>query len=108
MHVFFRIHALFCDYRKESAMKTRVALIGIIVEDMTSTEALNNLLHEYSTYIIGRMGVPYRSKKICVISIIIDASNDIISSLSGKIGKLNGINVKTMYSKVESDSDEQE
>ena len=87
-------------------MKTRVALIGIIVEDMTSIESLNNLLHEYAEYIIGRMGVPYRNRKICVISIIIDAENDVISSLSGKLGKLKGINVKTMYSKLENDKDE--
>ena len=84
-------------------MKTRVALIGIIVEEMTYIETLNNLLHEYRDYIVGRMGVPYRSKKISIISIIIDAPNDIISSLSGKLGKLKGINVKTMYSKIESD-----
>ena len=88
-------------------MKTRVALIGIIVEEMTYIEALNNLLHEYRDYIVGRMGVPYRSKKISIISVIIDAPNDIISSLSGKLGKLKGINVKTMYSKIESDLDEE-
>ena len=89
-------------------MKTRVALIGIIVEEIKSTEALNALLHEYGEYIIGRMGVPYKSRKICVISVIIDAPNDIISALSGKLGRLEGINVKTMYSKVESDIDEQD
>ena len=87
-------------------MKTRVALIGIIVEEPGSIECLNNLLHEYADYIIGRMGLPYKTRKICVISIIIDAPNDIISALSGKLGKLSGINVKTMYSKVESDIDE--
>lgn len=80
-------------------MDTRIALIGIIVEDSSKTEKLNAILHEYGTYIIGRMGIPYREKDVCVISIVIDASNDVISSLSGKLGMIKGINVKTMYSK---------
>ncbi|AGF58423.1 MULTISPECIES: TM1266 family iron-only hydrogenase system putative regulator [Clostridium] len=80
-------------------MDTRIALIGIIVEDMNSTDKLNNILHEYSQYMIGRMGIPYREKGISIISIVVDASNDVISSLSGKLGMVPGINVKTMYSK---------
>ncbi|KEZ85725.1 iron-only hydrogenase system regulator [Clostridium sulfidigenes] len=80
-------------------METRIALIGIIVEDTTATEKLNNTLHDYGQYIVGRMGVPYRDKEVCVISVIIDATNDIISSLSGKLGMLDGITVKTIYSK---------
>lgn len=80
-------------------METRIALIGIIVEDLDKTEKLNSILHEYSTYIIGRMGLPYREKDVCVISIVIDADNDVISSLSGKLGMIKGISVKTMYSK---------
>lgn len=80
-------------------METRIALIGIIVEDMDATEKLNSILHEYGQYIIGRMGIPYREKGISVISIVIDASNDVISSLSGKLGMIKGISVKTMYSK---------
>ncbi|HAR85751.1 MULTISPECIES: TM1266 family iron-only hydrogenase system putative regulator [unclassified Clostridium] len=80
-------------------METRIALIGIIVEDTTATEKLNNILHDYGQYIVGRMGVPYRDKEVCVISVIIDATNDIISSLSGKLGMLDGITVKTIYSK---------
>lgn len=80
-------------------METRIALIGIIVEDTTTTEKLNNILHDYGQYIVGRMGVPYRYKEVCVISVIIDATNDIISSLSGKLGMLDGITVKTIYSK---------
>lgn len=80
-------------------MDTRIALIGIIVEDMKSTDKLNSVLHEYSQYMIGRMGIPYREKDVSIISIVIDASNDIISSLSGKLGMIPGINVKTMYSK---------
>ena len=81
-------------------METRIALIGIIVEDIKSTEKLNEILHEYSKYIVGRMGIPYRQKNVSIISVVIDASNDIISSLSGKLGMIQGINVKTVYSKV--------
>ena len=80
-------------------METRIALIGVIVEDINATEKLNSILHEYGEYIIGRMGIPYREKKISVISIVVDATNDVISSLSGKLGMIKGINVKTMYSK---------
>ena len=80
-------------------METRIALIGIIVEDINATEKLNSILHEYGEYIIGRMGIPYREKKISVISIVVDATNDVISSLSGKLGMIKGIDVKTMYSK---------
>lgn len=80
-------------------METRIALIGIIVEDSNEIEKLNVILHKYSTYIIGRMGIPYKEKDVCVISIVIDASNDVISSLSGKLGMIKGISVKTMYSK---------
>lgn len=81
-------------------METRVAIIGIIVENESSVESLNALLHEYGKYIIGRMGIPYRLKSINIISIAIDAPQDAISALSGKIGKLNGISSKTLYSKV--------
>ena len=78
---------------------TRIALIGIIVEDTNDIERLNSILHEYGQYIIGRMGIPYRQKNVSVISVVIDASNDVISSLSGKLGMIKGINVKTVYSK---------
>ncbi|HWQ71244.1 MAG TPA: TM1266 family iron-only hydrogenase system putative regulator [Desulfitobacteriaceae bacterium] len=81
-------------------METRVAIIGIIVEDNDSVEKLNNILHEYRQYIFGRMGIPYRSRKINVISIAVDAPQDTISALSGKIGKLAGISAKTAYSNV--------
>lgn len=79
-------------------METRVAVIGIIVEDPSSVEQLNTLLHEYSHYIIGRMGIPYREKGIHIISIALDAPQNIISALSGKIGRLKGISNKTAYS----------
>ena len=78
-------------------METRIALIGIIVENPDSVEQLNHLLHEYSAYIIGRMGVPYRKKDVNIISIAVDAPQDKISALSGKIGRLDGISAKTIY-----------
>ena len=74
--------------------------MGIIVENTESAEALNSLLHEYRQYIIGRMGVPYREKKISIVSVALDAPQDTISALSGKIGKLRGVSVKTAYSNV--------
>ncbi len=79
-------------------METRVAVIGIIVENQDSAEELNAVLHDYGAYIIGRMGIPYRERNISIISIAIDAPQDIISALSGKIGKLPGISAKTAYS----------
>lgn len=81
-------------------METRVAVIGIIVEDVKSTSKLNDILHEYGSYIIGRMGVPYRTRGINVISVAVDAPMDAISSLAGKIGGLPGVSVKTAYSNV--------
>lgn len=79
-------------------METRVALIGIIIENPEAVERMNSILHDYSSYIIGRMGIPYREKNISVISIAVDASTDIISALSGKLGMLRGISTKTVYS----------
>lgn len=81
-------------------MDTRVAMISIIVENKESIEALNDILHQYGNYIIGRMGIPYEKKNINIISIAVDAPEDIISAISGKIGRLNGISSKTAYSKV--------
>ena len=81
-------------------MQTRVAVMGIIVENTDSVEQLNHLLHEYGHYIIGRMGIPYRARSINIVSIAIDAPQDVISALSGKIGSLDGISVKTAYSHV--------
>ena len=79
-------------------MGTRVAVIGIIVESDASVDQLNEILHEYGKYIIGRMGIPYRTKGINIISIAIDASQDVISALAGKIGNLPGVSAKTAYS----------
>ncbi len=81
-------------------METRVAIIGIIVEDGGSVENLKNILHGYRNYIIGRMGLPYREKGISINSIAVDAPQDIISALSGKLGRLPGVSTKTLYSKV--------
>ncbi len=81
-------------------METRVAIIGIIVENPDAVEELNHLLHEYGKYIIGRMGIPYEKRKISIISIAIDAPQDEIAALSGKIGRLPGITAKTTYSNV--------
>lgn len=79
---------------------TRLAVIGIVVEDTKNVDKMNNLLSGYGEYIIGRMGIPHRAKNVNVISVVLDAPNDIISALSGKLGRLEGINSKTLYSKV--------
>ena len=79
-------------------METRIAVMGIIVENMESVEKLNFILHDYREYIIGRMGIPYKDKGISIVSIAVDAPQDIISTMSGKIGNLVGISVKTAYS----------
>ena len=81
-------------------METRVAVISIIVTQSDRVEMLNDLLHEYSEYIIGRMGIPYKEKGISIISIAIDAPMDKINSLAGALGRLDGINAKVTYAKV--------
>ena len=78
-------------------MEERIALVGIIVENPDSVERLNAILHEYSGHIIGRMGIPYRQKGISIISIAVDAPQDVISALSGRVGKLPGVSSKTAY-----------
>ncbi len=81
-------------------MGTRVAVMSIIVENPETVQCLNEILHEYGEYIIGRMGIPYRAKKIHIISIAIDAPQDTVSALAGRIGSLNGVAVKTAFSSV--------
>ncbi len=81
-------------------METRVAVMSVIVEKSDSVEQLNSILHDYGEYIIGRMGIPYRQRKINIISIALDAPQNTISTLSGKIGKLDGVSVKTAFSGV--------
>jgi putative iron-only hydrogenase system regulator len=78
-------------------METRIAVIGIIVENPDSVEALNALLHQFRQYIIGRMGIPYHQRGIFIISVAIDAPQDITNQLTGKIGRLEGITAKTTY-----------
>ena len=80
-------------------MDTRVAVISIIIEDPASVQAMNDILHQYSEFIIGRMGIPYRTRGINIISIAIDAPQDMINALSGKIGRLSGVSSKAAYSK---------
>ena len=81
-------------------METRIALVGIIVENKESAQRINGILHEYGEHIIGRMGIPYPKRNISVISVVMDAPNDVISTLTGKLGQIAGISVKTVYSKV--------
>ena len=80
-------------------VENRIALIGIIVEDTSQSAEINQLLHECGSYIIGRMGVPYRERRVGIISVVLDAPENVISALSGKLGKLPGVSVKTVYSK---------
>ena len=78
-------------------METRVAVLAVIVREGTSVAALNELLHQYGSYIIGRMGVPYHQRGVNVISVAMDAPQDVISALSGKLGRLPGVTSKTVY-----------
>lgn len=80
-------------------METRVAVISIIIEDSGSVQPMNEVLHQYADYIIGRMGIPYRAKGINIISIAVDAPMNVINTLSGRIGKLPGVSAKAAYSK---------
>ena len=79
-------------------METRVAVIGIVVENEDAVQSLNEILHAYGRHIIGRMGIPYRERRVNIISIAVDAPEEIISALSGKIGALSGVSAKTAYS----------
>ena len=81
-------------------METRVAVMSIIIENLEAVEQVNGLLHEYGEHIIGRMGIPYRKKKISIISVAMDAPQDTIAALSGKIGRMSGVSVKTSHSSV--------
>lgn len=83
----------------EVTCETRIAVIGIIVEDKDSVETVNSVLHQYGSYIIGRMGLPYEKKRVNIISVVVDAPQDVISALSGKLGRLPGISSKALYAK---------
>lgn len=80
-------------------MEKRIAILGIIIEEPKSVMAVNDLLHEYREHIIGRMGMPYREKNLSIISIVLDASSEVINALSGKVGMLEGVSSKAVYSK---------
>lgn len=77
----------------------RIAVIGIIVEDKEMAESVNTLLHQYSEYVIGRMGLPYQKRGMNIISVVVDAPSDAISALSGKLGRLNGVSSQVLYTK---------
>ncbi len=79
-------------------METRIAVISIIVEKFDQIQELNEIIHQYAPYVIGRMGIPYREKNVSIISLAVDAPQDVISAMSGKLGRLNGISSKTAYS----------
>jgi len=81
-------------------MEQRLAILSIVVEDPQSVEDLNRLLHEYREYIIGRMGIPYPKRKVSLVSVAVDAPADVISAMSGKIGRLQGVTAKAAVSKV--------
>ena len=81
-------------------METRLALVGVVVEDKNAVPRINELLSLYGEYIIGRMGVPHKERGVSVISVALDAPNDVISALSGKLGAIRGVSSKTIYSKV--------
>ena len=80
-------------------METRVAVLAVIVREGSSVQTLNDLLHQYGQYIVGRMGIPYHKRNVNIISVVIDAPGDVISALSGKLGMLRGISSKALYSK---------
>jgi putative iron-only hydrogenase system regulator len=81
-----------------TCMQTRIAVISIIVEKQEAVVALNELLHQYSQYVIGRMGIPYRHRGISIISVAVEAPQDAISALSGKLGRMEGVSAKATYS----------
>ena len=81
-------------------METRVAVLAIIVKESASVAALNDFLHQYGDFIIGRMGIPYRMKGVNIISVVVDAPQNVISTLSGRLGRIRGVSVKTAYSNV--------
>lgn len=81
-------------------MDTRVAILSVIVENTDSTEKLNSIIHEYSRFVVGRMGIPYHKRNINIISLVVDAPQNEISSLSGRIGRLAGVTAKAAYAKL--------
>lgn len=84
---------------EQKAPETRIAVVGIIIERLESAAAVNEILHQYSGFIIGRMGLPYREKQVNIISVVLDAPADVISAVSGKLGRIPGVSAKALYSK---------
>jgi putative iron-only hydrogenase system regulator len=80
-------------------MENRIGIIGIVIEEISRAEAVNAVLHEYAALAVGRMGIPYRERGVSVISLIVDGSNDEISALTGKLGRISGVSVKSMITK---------
>ncbi len=80
--------------------ESRIAIVGILVNDPDSVGEVNSILHDFGTYIIGRMGIPYREKNVNIISIAMDAPNDIINTVAGRLGKIDGVTAKAVYSKL--------
>lgn len=80
-------------------LEKRIGIIGVVVEDLSAAERVNAILHEYADLIVGRMGIPYRERGVSVISLIVDGSNDEISALTGKLGRIPGLSVKSMVTK---------
>ena len=80
-------------------MENRLAVIAIVVEDLSASKEMNEVLHEFSDYIIGRMGIPYRSKNVSLVSVALDASDETINALTGKLGNIKGLNAKVAFSK---------
>lgn len=81
-------------------MDTKIAVIGIIIEKKSSVNLVNGILHQFGSYIVGRMGLPYEKRQVNIISVVVDAPPDIISSLAGKLGSLEGVSAKALYSKI--------
>lgn len=88
------------DSNNQNPAENRVALIGIIVEDLAMSDKINDIIHEFSSYVVGRMGIPYRHRGVGIISIVIDAPAGVISSISGKMGMLRNVSVKVQYTKI--------
>lgn len=80
-------------------METRVAAVSIILENSNSVEEVNKLISDYSDFVVGRMGIPYKKRGISIISVVLDSPQDVLSTFSGKLGKLDGVSAKTAYSK---------
>lgn len=80
-------------------MDKRIGVIGIVIEELTHITEVNDILHQYGNVIVGRMGVPYKERGVNVISIIVDGTNDEIGALTGKLGKIKGLSVKSALSK---------